>query len=198
MLKTTDPKIEAMTEEEIEKLKFPIGKFEKPAIITKAMLKEWIEDISSFPTRISKEVMHLTDEQLDTPYRPNGWTIRQVVHHCADSHMNSLTRLKLALTEDQPTIKPYFEDRWAELVDTINMPIAPSLQMIEGIHNRWSVLLNNLTEEQYSRIFIHPEHGKAFRVDENIGVYAWHCNHHFAHITEAKKRNNWSSDRLGA
>lgn len=177
---------------DIEKLKFPIGKFEKPTIITKDILTKWISDISTFPIRLLNEVVDLTDEQLDTQYRPNGWTIRQVIHHCADSHMNSLIRLKLALTEDQPTIKPYFEERWAELLDTKNMPIQPSLKMIEGIHERWAVLLNNLTDEQYGRIFIHPEHGKTFRVDENIGVYAWHCNHHLAHITATKKQNNWN------
>jgi len=186
---TTKRHINFMT---IEQLKYPIGKFDKPSVITEDILKEWISDISTFPKRLLREVINLTDEQLDTPYRPNGWTIRQVVHHCADSHMNSLTRLKLALTEDQPTIKPYFEERWAELLDTKNMPIQPSLKMIEGIHERWTVLLNNLTDEQYGRIFIHPEHGKTFRVDENIGVYAWHCNHHLAHITETKKRNNWN------
>lgn len=175
----------------IEELKFPIGTFEKPTTITKNILSEWISDISLFPTRLRNEVMHLTDEQLNTQYRPGSWTIRQVIHHCADSHMNSLTRLKLALTEDQPTIKPYFEERWAELADSKNMSIEPSIKMIEGIHERWTVLLNNLAEEQYGRIFIHPEHGKAFRIDENIGVYAWHCNHHLAHITETKKRNNW-------
>lgn len=176
---------------DIEKLKFPIGTFAKPTLITSDILNKWISDISTFPSRLSNEVKNLTDEQLDTQYRPNGWTIRQVIHHCADSHMNSLIRLKLTLTEDKPTIKPYFEDRWAELHDTKKMPIQPSLKMLEGIHERWTVLLNHLTEEQHARIFIHPEHGKTFRVDENIGVYAWHCNHHLAHITETKRRNNW-------
>jgi hypothetical protein len=175
----------------IELLKYPTGKFDKPTLITKDILKKWISDISTFPQRLSSEVINLTDEQLDTPYRPDGWTIRQVVHHCADSHMNSLIRLKHALTEDKPTIKPYYEDRWAELPDSKNMQIEPSLKMIEGIHERWTVLLNNLLESDYSKIFIHPEHGKEFRIDENIGVYAWHCNHHLAHITETKKRNNW-------
>ena len=174
-----------------EKLKFPIGKFDKPSKITEDILKIWVSDISTFPKRLSFEVLNLNDTQLDTQYRPDGWTLRQVVHHCADSHMNSLTRLKLALTEDQPIIKPYFEERWAELLDTKCMPIEPSLKMIEGIHERWTVLLNNLTDEQYGRIFIHPEQRKTFRIDENIGVYAWHCNHHLAHITETKKRFNW-------
>jgi uncharacterized damage-inducible protein DinB len=190
--KTTHHEIIEMLKMEIEKLKFPIGKFEKPTTMTKDILTKWISDISTFPKRLLNEVVNLTDEQLDTQYRPNGWTIRQVVHHCADSHMNSLTRFKLALTEDKPTIKPYFEERWAELLDSKSMPIEPSLKMIEGIHERWTVLLNNLTDDQLERIFIHPEHGKTFRVDENIGVYAWHCNHHLAHITETKKRNNWN------
>lgn len=175
----------------LEQLKFPIGKFEKPTTITKDDLLNWISEISTFPSRLKNEVNHLTNQQLDTKYRPEGWTIRQVVHHCADSHMNSLIRLKLTLTEDQPTVKPYYEERWAELADSKNMPIEPSLKMIEGIHERWAVLLNNLSESDYSKIFIHPEHGKAFRIDENIGMYAWHCNHHLAHITETKKRNNW-------
>lgn len=176
----------------IEQLKYPIGQFEKPNEITKEILNKWITDISTFPEGLLKEVMYLTNKQLDTPYRPNGWTIRQVVHHCADSHMNSLTRLKLALTEDQPTIKPYFEERWAELLDSKSMPIEPSLKMIEGIHERWTILLKNLTKEQHGRVFIHPEHGNIFRIDENIGVYAWHCNHHLSHIIQTKKRNNWS------
>ena len=175
----------------LEQLKFPIGKFEKPTTITKDDLLNWISEISTFPSRLKNEVNHLTNQQLNTQYRPEGWTIRQVVHHCADSHMNSLIRLKLTLTEDQPTVKPYYEERWAELADSKNMPIEPSLKMIEGIHERWTVLLNNLSESDYSKIFIHPEHGKAFRIDENIGMYAWHCNHHLAHITETKKRNNW-------
>ena len=176
---------------DIEKLKFPIGKFVKPITITNDILAMWITDISAFPKRLSDEVLSLTDEQLDTQYRPDGWTIRQVIHHCADSHMNSLTRLKLSLTEDQPIIKPYYEERWAELFDTKNMPIQPSLKMLEGMHERWAVLLNNLSVEQLQRKFIHPEHGKSFSVDENIGIYAWHCNHHLAHITETKKRHHW-------
>ncbi|WP_445755916.1 YfiT family bacillithiol transferase [Polaribacter sp.] len=176
---------------DIEKRKYPIGKFVKPTTITNYMIKMWISDISTFPKRLLSVVENLTDVQLDTPYRPDGWTIRQVIHHCADSHMNSLTRLKLALTENQPTIKPYYEERWAELFDTKNMPIEPSLKMISGIHERWVVLLNNLTEDQYARTFINPEHGKTFRVDENIGVYAWHCNHHLAHIIGTIQRNSW-------
>lgn len=176
---------------ELEKLKYPIGRFEKPSTITHEILNRWIGDISTFPARLKNEVNNLSDEQLDTEYRPNGWTIRQVIHHCADSHMNSLIRIKLALTEDEPTIKPYFEDRWAQLVDTKRMPIQSSLKMLEGIHERWTFLLQDLNNEQRKRTFIHPEHGKQFRVDENVGVYAWHCNHHLGHIIETKKRYNW-------
>ncbi len=171
---------------DLEKLKFPIGKFVAPKEISRDFIQEWISVINDFPTKLKEEVDALTEEQLNTTYRPNGWTIRQVVHHCADSHMNSLTRFKLALTEENPSIKPYFEERWAELADSATMSIVPSLLMIEGIHQRWTVLLKNLTDEQLSRMFIHPEQGKTFRLDENIGVYAWHCNHHLAHIQLAK------------
>lgn len=177
---------------DIEKLKFPIGKFAKPTTITKDILEMWISGISTFPKRLSVEVINLSDEQLDTQYRPDGWTIRQVIHHCADSHMNSLTRFKLALTEDAPTIRPYYEERWAELIDSKILHIAPSLKMLEGIHERWTNLLNSLTEEQLARTFLHPDNGQTLRIDENIGLYSWHCNHHLAHITEAKKRNNWN------
>ena len=174
-----------------DQIKYPIGKFQMPGEMTEDMLVKWILDIAAFPDRIRSEVQHLGDEQLDTPYRPDGWTIRQVVHHFADSHMNSLTRLKLALTEDSPTIKPYFEARWAELPDSQTMPVEPSLKMIEGIHERWAALLRSLSEDQYKRVFIHPEHGRVFRVDQNAAIYAWHCKHHVAHIAVTKTRLNW-------
>ncbi len=175
----------------MDNLKYPIGKFQKPDTLTKDIVNKFIDDIEIFPKRLKREVENLSNEQLDTPYRPDGWTIRQVVNHCADSHMNSLIRFKLALTEDKPTIKPYYEERWAELADSKNMPIEPALKMLEGIHERWTVLLRSLTETELSRIFIHPEHGKEFRLDENIGVYAWHCNHHLAHITTLKTNKGW-------
>ena len=180
-----------MKEQELEKLRFPIGPFEKPADLNPEILASYIQDIESFPERLRMEVEGLSEEQLNTPYRPQGWTIRQVVHHCGDSHMNSLTRFKLALTEDSPTIRPYFEDRWAELADSRTMPIGPSLQFLAGLHARWVVLLKSLTGKDLQRKFIHPEHGREFRLDETIGMYAWHCNHHFAHITELKKRMCW-------
>ncbi|MDP2059055.1 MAG: putative metal-dependent hydrolase [Flavobacteriaceae bacterium] len=175
----------------LEKLKYPIGRYQKPIEITAGILKKNIQDIEDFPRKIRKEVQKLSDVQLDTPYRPAGWTIRQLVNHCADSHMNSLIRFKLALTESKPTIKPYFEDRWAELTDSKNIPIEPALKMIEGLHERWVVLLKSLTKEELNRTFIHPEHNKDFSLEETIAVYAWHCNHHLAHITELKKTMGW-------
>jgi hypothetical protein len=180
-----------MTDQELEKLKFPIGHFVKPAELTKKLRETFIHDIEGFPDRLEKEVASLNEEQLDTEYRPKGWTIRQVVHHCSDSHMNSLTRFKLTLTEDKPTIKPYWEDRWAELADSKTMPVAPALQMLKGLHARWTVLLKSVKEEEWQRSFIHPEHGKEITLGENIGIYAWHCNHHLAHITQLKARKNW-------
>lgn len=180
-----------MNIQELEALKFPIGKYIKPNTLTANITQAYISEIESFPKRLRAEVSHLKEEQLDTPYRPEGWTIRQVVHHCADSHMNSLIRFKLALTEEAPTIKPYYEERWAALADSKTMPIAPSLELLEGLHQRWTVLLKNLNETDLAKTFIHPEHGKSFRIDENIGVYAWHGNHHLAHITSLKSRMHW-------
>lgn len=171
----------------LEKLKYPIGKFVVNKSINQSMIDEWIVDLSTFPERLKNETFDLTDKELDTPYRINGWTIRQVIHHCADSHMNSFIRFKLALTEDNPVIKPYFEERWAELIDSKQMPIASSLNIIEGIHERWVLLLMNLTSIDLKKTFIHPESGKNFYLDEIIGMYAWHSNHHLAQILECKK-----------
>jgi hypothetical protein len=175
----------------LEQLKYPIGQFEKPEIIRRDLVVKWIADIAAFPTRLRNEVNHLTDEQLGTQYRPDGWTIIQVVHHCADSHINSFIRFKLTLTEDKPIIKPYWEDRWAELTDGKTMPIEHSLMLLDGLHSRWVGLLNSLTEQDLDKKFIHPEQGQEIPLNEYVGVYAWHCNHHLAHITELKKRKNW-------
>ena len=172
-------------------LKYPIGTFIKPEILDEPAISACIETIETFPKKLRQEVDHLTDTQLDTPYRLGGWTIRQVVHHCADSHMNSFIRFKLALTEDTPTIKPYYEDRWAELVDAKAMDIAPSLILLEGLHIRWSTLLKALTPTELKQVFIHPEHGKGIELDEAITLYAWHCNHHLAHIITLKTSNHW-------
>ena len=180
-----------MEDQELINLKYPIGKFLVPETITPHLIELSIEDIASFPVKLENEVSDLSESQLDTPYRPGGWTVRQVVHHCADSHMNSLIRFKLALTEDKPLIKPYFEDRWAELPDTRTMEIAPALQLLHGLHSKWVYLLKSLTAEQLQREFIHPEHNKEYTLKLSIILYAWHCNHHLAHITRLKFRQDW-------
>lgn len=176
----------------MQHLHYPIGIFIKPEILDEPAISACIQTIETFPGKLKREVHHLTAMQLDTPYRPQGWTIRQVVHHCADSHMNSFIRFKLALTEDNPTVKPYYEDRWAELVDAKNMDITPSLDLLTGLHIRWSALLNALTPTELKRVFIHPEHNKSIELDEAIALYAWHCNHHLAHIITLKGSNHWS------
>lgn len=176
----------------LEQLKYPIGKFETPSIYTKEILEKAIQTIANFPDKLKKEVEKLTIDQLETPYRPDGWTIRQVVHHCADSHMNCFIRLKWTLTEDNPTIKFYYENLWAEGIDNKIMPIEPTLQFLEGLHYRLVFVMKNLTENELEKTFIHPEHNKQFQLKEVICMYAWHCNHHLAHITELKKRMNWN------
>ena len=170
---------------EIEKLKFPIGKFIKPDPITPHHLKEWISDIEQFPERLKVLVAGLTEEQLNWIYRPGGWMIKQVVHHCADSHMNSFIRFKLVLTEDYPTIKPYMEHLWANLPDTLAVPITESIVILEGLHVRWSILLKSLDSNDLKRKFVHPEYETEYSLAENIGIYAWHGNHHLAHIQQA-------------
>jgi len=175
-------------DQNLENLKFPIGKFLEPEIITTEQLKNWIEVIKHFPERLKSAISGLNEEQLQKQYRPNGWTIKQVVHHCADSHMNSLIRFKLTLTEDMPTIKPYLENLWAELPDAKDYPIESSLKIIEGLHEKWTTLLTSLSEQQLERTFIHPESNERISLKKNIGIYAWHCQHHLAHILIA--RNN--------
>ena len=175
-----------MTEQELYKLRFPIGEFEKPKQITKNHINSWISIIEDFPQKIENITKNLSEEQLNYKYRPNGWTIKQVVHHCADSHINSIIRFKLAITENTPTIRPYFEDRFATLID-YSQPLDASLFILKGVHHKLGVLLNNFSEDDLKRTFIHPEHGKEFSIEETIGVYAWHSNHHFAHIEQALK-----------
>ncbi|MCF8238798.1 MAG: putative metal-dependent hydrolase [Saprospiraceae bacterium] len=177
-----------------EKLKYPIGRFRQPEPITPEIRSKAITDIATLPGRMRVAVSDLTDKQLDTPYRPDGWTVRQVVHHCADSHMNAMIRIKLALTEDQPTIKPYEEPRWAMLPDTSIMPIEAALTLLDGLHARWAFLLQRLTAEDLARSFIHPDSGRAFSVDEAICQYAWHSDHHLSHITHLRQREGWDED----
>ena len=174
--------------ENIDKLRYPIGKFEHKGPITTSDIQQWISDIEQLPGQLREAVGKLTPDQLETTYRPGGWTVRQVIHHIGDSHLNSLIRFKWALTEDTPVIKSYHEDRWAELQDYKDVPVEVSLAFIENLHKRWVILLRSLTAEQLSRQFIHPESGSV-SLDRNIGIYAWHGKHHLAHIATAIENN---------
>jgi DinB superfamily len=169
----------------LETLKFPIGHFTKPDIITENDIKNWMEVIEFFPAKIKNISYNLSIEELNWKYRPDGWTIKQVIHHSADSHINSFIRFKLAITEDNPTIKPYEEAKWAELIDGNCDAISSSLLILEGVHKRWSMLLKSFGELEFSKAFMHPESKKIYSLDEALGLYAWHCNHHLAHIEQA-------------
>ena len=171
------------------KLKYPIGEYEKPNLISEKDILNWIETIENFPKKIKSVTDNLSIEELNLKYRPDGWSIKQVVHHCADSHMNSFIRFKLALTEDNPTIKPYDEAKWANLTDSNDDDISNSLLIIEGLHNRWALLLKSFDENDFIRSFFHPESKTTNRLDAILGFYAWHCNHHLAHIEQALKYN---------
>ena len=168
--------------------RYPIGKFERPTNISESQIQHWIQEIKALPAQLKETTQHLTDEQQAYSYRDNGWTIRQLVHHIADSHMNSFIRFKLALTEENPTIKPYEENDWALLEDS-KLPIAPSLALIEGLHERWAYLLESLTAEQWEKQFVHPDSGTIL-LAENLSLYAWHGKHHLAHIKLALQRNS--------
>lgn len=176
---------------DLEKLKYPIGNYSVPANFDAVLIQKWISDIEAFPQRMTEELSGLNEEQLNTPYRPGGWSLRQLANHCSDSHMNSLIRFKLALTEEQPTIKPYHEERWAELEDSKNIDIEPALKILDGLHARWVHLLRSLKPEELSRVFVHPASQKNYTLLEAMALYSWHCRHHLAHVTELKKRNGW-------
>jgi len=171
-------------------LKYPVGRYQPPATISASQRVAWIEQMAQLPTNLLKAVAGLNDAQLDTPYRPGGWTVRQVVHHFPDSHLNSYTRFRLALTEDSPLIKPYEEGLWAQLPDARTAPIAPSLTLLEGLHARFVLLLNSLSDADFARTFRHPELGEK-RLDWTLGLYAWHSLHHTAHINNLRSREGW-------
>jgi hypothetical protein len=173
-----------------EDLRYPIGDFEQNITVTPEMREKFIQTLIEFPTKIRESVKGLNNEQMQTPYRPDGWTPHQVVHHVADSHINSLVRFKLALTEETPTIKPYFEEKWAELADYKDVSIDVSFGILDGVHHRWVVLLKSMTDEDFAREFRHPDRG-TMRLDVVLALYDWHSRHHTAHITELRKRNNW-------
>lgn len=175
----------------MEKLKYPVGEFsleEKPG---KAQLQLFIGVIKKLPEKLSDSVKELNDEQLDTRYREGGWTIRQVIHHIGDSHANAYIRFKLALTEDNPTIRPYFEDRWAELEDYRKVPVEVSLRFISVLHEKWTILLETMSEEDFKRTYFHPENNRKYTLAEVTAMYEWHSRHHLAHITSLKERMKW-------
>lgn len=170
--------------------RYPIGKYEMPAHITPEMRAGAILEIASTPERVRAAVKGLNEAQLDTPYREGGWTVRQVVHHLADSHMNAYVRWRLALTETEPTIKPYEESAWAKLEDAAHAPIEVSLRLLEPLHERWVRLLHSLKPEGFAQTFRHPDHGVK-TLDWMLFLYAWHGKHHTAHITELRKLKGW-------
>ena len=170
-------------------LRYPIGRFSPVAAVTPGQVDAWIDDIAALPSDLRQTVSELSDSQLDTPYRPGGWTVRQVVHHLPDSHMNSLIRFKWALTEDRPLIKAYDEKGWAELGDS-RKPIDQSLDLLDALHRRWASLLRDLDWTQLQREFVHPESGPT-TLAVTVGVYAWHGRHHLAHIERLMERSGW-------
>jgi hypothetical protein len=173
-----------------EELRYPIGRFRAVMPVTSEIRSAAIDAIAGLPERMRSAVAGLDDGQLDTPYRPEGWTVRQVVHHVADSHMNALIRVKLALTEETPTIKPYDEKEWALLAD-MRLPVAVSLELIEAVHARWTAVYRAMTPEDFERSFVHPEVGAPLTLDWHLQHYAWHSHHHLAHITELRRAKGW-------
>jgi uncharacterized damage-inducible protein DinB len=170
--------------------RFPIGKFSYEGPMTAEQKAKFLDDVEQTPERLRAAVAGLSEQQLDTPYREGGWTVRQVVHHVPDSHMNSYIRCKLALTEENPTIKPYMEDLWAELPESRTAPIEMSLSLLENLHRRWILLLRNLKPEEWKRTFRHPELGP-MPLEKNLALYSWHGRHHVAHITALRESKGW-------
>jgi uncharacterized damage-inducible protein DinB len=171
-------------------LRYPIGKFSYDGHLTEDQKRNSLDDIAHTPAKLRAAVSGLSEPQLDTPYRPGGWTVRQVVHHVPDSHLNAYVRFKLALTENEPTIKPYAEDRWAELADTKTTPLEVSLTLLDSLHDRWVRLLRSMSPEEWKRTFLHPALG-AMTLEKTLASYAWHGRHHVAHVTGLRKREGW-------
>ena len=171
-------------------LRYPIGKFQYEGPLTPAQRAAFIDQIAETPANLRAAIRGLTEEQLETPYRPGGWTVRQVVHHVPDSHMNSYIRFKLAMTEDEPTIKPYHEDIWATLPDAVSKDAEVSLTLLEALHKRWVIFLRSLKDPDFQRKFRHPELG-TLTLEQNLALYAWHGRHHTAHITSLRDRMKW-------
>jgi hypothetical protein len=174
---------------DLEALRYPVGRFEYDTSSTALARPVWLTSIESLPQTLRELVAGLSEQQLDTPYREGGWTVRQVVHHVADSHMNAYVRLKLALTEENPTVKPYEEARWAELPDS-RLGVEVSLGLIDALHARWVVLLRSMKDDAYARTWQHPEHGVR-DLDYLVQLYAWHSRHHCGHIRSLRERSGW-------
>ncbi len=175
---------------DIELLKYPIGKFQKPEHLSEKNLAEAITYLRMFPRYLGETVKGFSEAKLNTPYRPGGWTVRQVIHHLSDSHMNALIRFKLALTEDNPTIKPYDEASWAKLAD-YSLPIAISLALVEGIHHKWGLVLEGMASTDFEKTYYHPETQASVPLSEVTLMYHWHSMHHLAHIQHLILRENW-------
>lgn len=174
----------------MEDLRYPIGKYE-PQPYSEKLKQEWLTDIRFLPQHLENAVLNLDEAQLDTPYRPGGWTLRQVVHHVADSHANAYIRFKLGLTENNPTIKPYDEAAWANLKDTALVPVNVSLTLLHALHTRWMEVLKNITTGEWERTVVHPEYGKQMTLWYLLGLYAWHGRHHTAHVISLRERMKW-------
>lgn len=172
-------------------LRYPIGQFKAPELLSSQFVAIAIDTISNFPQDLRDATESLDADQLATPYRDGGWTVKQLVHHCADSHMNALIRFKLALTEENPTIKPYDQAAWAQLADVEKEPIESSLGILTGVHKRWVSLLSSINIEDFNRTLYHPEMGKQVDLAYMLSLYRWHCDHHLAHITSLIERENW-------
>jgi hypothetical protein len=171
--------------------RYPVGQHQRRNELSSDERRAMIEVIAAAPARMRDAVAGLDETQLDTPYRDGGWTVRQVVHHLPDSHLNAYVRLKLALTEEQPTIKPYDESAWATLADSRITPIEVSLTLLETLHDRWVRLLGTLEPEDFQRVYLHPEHEGHFTIDGLVAMYEWHSRHHVAHITSLRERMRW-------
>ncbi|MCP4459490.1 MAG: putative metal-dependent hydrolase [Cytophagales bacterium] len=180
-----------MTDTELSNLRYPIGKFNPLVEATPELMRERITSIEDLPRKLIQLVTNFSEEQLDTPYRPEGWTVRQTLHHIGDSHANSYIRFKWTLTEDKPIIKAYAEASWAELVDSKEAPIELALDFIQALHAKWVFLLKGLTANQLDLRFVHPDSGKKVSLRKTIGLYAWHSEHHFGHIEHLAKREGW-------
>ena len=178
-------------EDNLEHLRYPIGRYQKPETLTPELMQDWINVLDVLPSWMDAYIENLDENQLQVPYREGGWTIQQVVHHVADSHMNAYIRLKVGLTEDNPTVKPYDENAWAELEDVKRVPVNISVTMLHTIHRRMVTVLRHMKAADWERTYFHPQHQRSFPLWEMVALYAWHSRHHTEHIRQLRQRMNW-------